>query len=64
MSDSDSDALRALAQRCRSMAKGVSTPGVAQTLDEMARDYEKKAAAVARADPMPSLVPAPEPPKA
>ncbi len=60
----DTESLRALARRCRSMAKGVSTPGVAQTLDEMARDYEKKAEAAARAEPMPSVMPAPEPPKA
>jgi hypothetical protein len=56
----DTESLRALARRCRSMAKGVSTPGVAQTLHEMAQDYEQKADAAARAEPMPS----PEPPKA
>ena len=62
MSD-DPESLRALARRCRSMAKGVSTPGVAQTLDQMARDYEKKAEAVARAEPMADVNPPPEPPK-
>ena len=37
------ESLRALAQQCRSLAKGVSTPGVAESLAEMARDYERKA---------------------
>ena len=32
-----------LARKCRCMAKGASTRGVAETLSEMARDYETKA---------------------
>jgi hypothetical protein len=43
MTQAEPESLKALAQKCRSLAKGVSTPGVAETLSEMARDYEVKA---------------------
>jgi hypothetical protein len=44
--------LRGLAHKCRCMARGVSTPNVAETLSEMAREYEEKAdKAAARAGP-------------
>jgi hypothetical protein len=39
----ESEAFRSLAHKCRSLAKGVSTPGVAETLSEMALDYDDKA---------------------
>jgi hypothetical protein len=39
----DRESLRELADKCRSLAKGVSTPGLAETLAEMANDYERKA---------------------
>ena len=39
----DCATLQELARKCRSMAKGASTRSVAETLSEMARDYETKA---------------------
>jgi hypothetical protein len=55
----ETDSLRALAHKCRSLAKGVSTPGVAETLSEMARDYEVKAEkAEARIAPLAGAAPA------
>jgi hypothetical protein len=48
----ESETLRGLAHKCRCMARGASTPNVAETLSEMARDYEDKAEkAAARAAP-------------
>jgi hypothetical protein len=48
----ESETLRELAHKCRCMARGASTPNVAETLSEMARDYEEKAdKAAARAAP-------------
>ena len=35
--------MRELAYKCRCLARGVSTPAVAETLSEMARDYDRKA---------------------
>ena len=43
MSGKDAASLRALAQQCRSLARGVTTPGAARSLQEMAADYERQA---------------------
>jgi hypothetical protein len=43
MSGKDAATLRALAQQCRSLARGVTTPGAARSLQEMAATYEKQA---------------------
>jgi hypothetical protein len=47
----ESEALRALAHKCRRMARGVSTPGVAETLSALALDYEVKAEKAAAQTP-------------
>jgi hypothetical protein len=57
----DCATLRDLAHKCRCMARGASTRGVAETLSEMARDYEIKADKAA-AILSPAAVGAPEKP--
>jgi hypothetical protein len=47
---SDRESLRAMACKCRSLARGVSTPGLAESLGEIARDYEAKAERAAAAE--------------
>jgi hypothetical protein len=55
----ESHALRALAEQCRGLAKGVSSPEVAASLKLMAEDYERKAAEVEARQPAPSPPPTP-----
>jgi hypothetical protein len=43
MKAGETQTLRELAYKCRCLARGVSTPAVAETLSEMARDYDRKA---------------------
>jgi hypothetical protein len=42
MSD-DAAFLRVQARRCRRLARGIATPDVAETLDQMASDYDARA---------------------
>jgi hypothetical protein len=42
MSD-DAAFLREQARRCRRLARGIATPDVAETLDQMAADYDARA---------------------
>ena len=50
------DTLRALAEQCRKLARGASTPEVAASLADLATEYDAEAAAAeARAaSPLPS----------
>jgi hypothetical protein len=46
--DDDPETLRTLGTKCRSLARGASSRAVAETLSEMATDYERAAAAAER----------------
>jgi hypothetical protein len=51
MSD-DAAFLREQARRCRRLARGIATPDVAETLEQMAHDYDARAAEMeTRLDP-------------
>ena len=43
MEEDDVEFLRAQAKKCRSLARMVSSPDVAQTLSQMAEDYDARA---------------------
>jgi|GEM_PF-3512748 len=44
MTGNDPETLRTLAQQCRRLARGASTPDVATSLKEIAAGYENQAA--------------------
>jgi hypothetical protein len=52
----DGESLRSLATQCRRLARGVTTRDLADCLNGMAEDYDRKAeaAAIAKAGPKPS----------
>ena len=55
----DAEALRELARQCRKLAAGGSTAEVRRCFEEMADEYERKAAALeAPAEPAPMPPPA------
>lgn len=62
----DAASLRALAQQCRTLARGVTTAGAARSLLEMAEEYDLKAAEAAAREgaAAPSPPPAVPPPVA
>lgn len=58
----DSNALRALATKCRRLARGVSTSDVSVTLTRMATDYDLQADAAATVEADAVAPPNPPPP--
>ncbi|HEX8366802.1 MAG TPA: hypothetical protein VF603_16100 [Allosphingosinicella sp.] len=56
----DSASLRRLAEQCRRLARGASTPAVCSSLKEIASNYEDLAAR-SEASQTPELEPAPAP---
>jgi len=58
----DSTALRALATKCRRLARGVSTSDVSVTLTQMATDYDRQADAAATVEADAVAPPNPPPP--
>jgi hypothetical protein len=54
MSD-DAEFLREQARRCRRLARGIATPDVAETLEQMAVDYDARAEEMERRGPRSSL---------
>jgi hypothetical protein len=55
----ETDALRAMAEKCRRLAKGVSTTDVAERLNLMADDYARQAEQAAADEPRPAPPPTP-----
>jgi hypothetical protein len=55
----DRDALRARAEQCRRLARGVSTSEVSRTLKAMAEEYDTQAAAAAPQEEAPPAPVAP-----